>query len=120
MQRCVDDGNVVASDQFCTPGFTSRYHWGMGLNGQRQCLDGNNMPVNDMACSSTVGRHYHWYYGGRGSYVPGSVAYEGSEFPRSGARYLTASGVHGGSGEAGRGGVSRGGFGESASGGRGA
>jgi len=121
MQRCVDDGNVVAPEQFCSPGFTSRYHWATDASGQRHCFDPNNMPLNDVACSSSVGRHYHWYYGGRGSYVAGTTAYEGSEFPRSGTRYSTSSEAHAGSGgEAGRGGVSRGGFGEAGSGGRGA
>ena len=119
MQRCVDDGNVVSPDAFCSPGFTSRYHWALDAGGQRHCFDANNLQVTDAACMSSVGRHYHWYYGGRGSYAAGTTAYEGSEFPRSGARYSTASEAHGASGgESGRGGVSRGGFGAAGSGGR--
>jgi hypothetical protein len=115
MQRCVDDGNVVSPEQFCSPGFTSRYHWGTDATGQRHCLDANNMAVNDFACTTSVGRHYHWYYGGRGSYAAGTTAYQGSEFPRSGAHYSTASEAHGGSSES-----ARGGFGKAGSGGRGA
>lgn len=118
MQRCVDDQNIVAPDNFCSAGFTSRYHWGTDPTGQRHCMDANNNVVSDAACVSTVGRHYHWYYGGRGSYTPGSTAYEGSEFPRSGTRYTTSSGGHSGGEESG--GTSRGGFGRSGSGGRGA
>lgn len=117
MQRCVDDGNVVAPEQFCSPGFTSRYHWGSDASGQQRCLDANNMPVNDLACTTSIGRHYHWYYGGRGSYVSGSTAYAGSESPRSGAHYSTASEAHGGSGDSGHSGVSRSGFGAAGRGG---
>ncbi|MBV9072988.1 MAG: hypothetical protein JOZ10_05090 [Acidobacteria bacterium] len=122
MQRCVDDRNVVSPDEFCSPTFTSRYHWGADpATGQRHCLDSNNMPVNDVACTSTVGRHYHWYYGGRGSYAPGSVATQGSEFPRAGGRYATYTEAHSGSSSgsgAGHDGTSRGGFGHAGSGGR--
>jgi hypothetical protein len=121
MQRCVDNSNVVAPDDFCAPGFASRYHWGADpATGQRRCLDANGMPVSNAACTSTVDRHYHWYYGGQGSYAPGSVATEGSEFPRSGARYTTSSGSRSGEGGEGEGhGTSRGGFGGHGSSGRG-
>src|SRR5579859_815540 len=121
MQRCVDDGNVVAPDQFCSQGFATHYHWGVGPAGQRQCLNASNQPVNEAACSYTVGRHYHWYYGGRGSYAPGSVATQGSEFPRAGGRYATYTEAHSGSSSgsgAGHDGTSRGGFGHAGSGGR--
>jgi hypothetical protein len=121
MQRCVDETNVVQPEEFCSPSFTSRYHWGLDASGQRRCLDANNHPVNNAACSYTVGHRYHWYYGGRGSYAPGSVAYGGADYPRSGSRYATGSESRGeAGGEAGRGGTSRGGFGRAgaAAGGR--
>lgn len=117
MQRCVDDGNSIYPDQFCSPGFTSRYHWSTDPAGRQVCVNANNQTVNDTACNSMIGRHYHWYYGGRGNYALGSSAYGGTEFPRSGASYATATEARTGSSHSG---TSRGGFGRAGSAGRGA
>jgi len=117
MQRCVDEGNSVYPEEFCSPAFATRYHWSTGANGQQICVNSYGQTANDMACRSTVGRHYHWYYGGRGGYTLGSSAYGGSEVPASGERYATATEAHSGLSH---GGTSRGGFGRAGSAGRGA
>jgi hypothetical protein len=84
MQRCVDENNRVADPSYCKTLQSGSTQTAMGPSG---------------------GAHYYrWYYGGGGSYVPGTVATEGSYAPESGHSYSTTNGT------------ARGGFGSSFSG----
>jgi hypothetical protein len=84
MQRCVDESNHVVDASQCNA----------LQQGSTQTTTG-----------ATGGAHvYRWYYGGGGSYVPGTVATEGSYAPESGHSYSTTNGT------------ARGGFGSSFSG----
>ena len=84
MQRCVDEGNRVADPSYCNTLQQGSTQTTVGPSG---------------------GAHYdRWYYGGGGSYVPGTVATEGSYAPESGRSYSTTNGT------------ARGGFGSSFSG----
>lgn len=80
----------------------------------QRCVDESNRVVDPTQCSAlspgstqtTVGRSggyhvYRYYYGGRGSYVPGSVVTGGSFAPAGGHSYSTTNGT------------ARGGFGSS-------
>jgi hypothetical protein len=80
----------------------------------QRCVDEHNVVVDDSLCQNQPGQQnnnyyhpggfYRYYYGGTGNYFPGSIASGGGYAPVSGFSYAT----------------SRGGFGESFSGGHGA
>ena len=77
----------------------------------QRCVDAQNRVANPALCRTTGsggyagGSGYRYYYGGRGNYVPGSLATDGSTSPESGHSYSTSNGT------------ARGGFGSSFSGG---
>lgn len=76
----------------------------------QRCVDAQNRVVEPALCRTgggAGGTGYRYYYGGRGSYVPGGVATDGSTAPQSGHSYSTINGT------------ARGGFGGSFGGGEG-
>jgi len=74
----------------------------------QRCVDDRKAVVVDQFCEQGYGRGYHWYYGGSGGYVPGSFASGGNFSPHSGFTSVRST-------SATSSGVSRGGFGSSAS-----
>jgi hypothetical protein len=67
MQRCVDDHDIVVSDQYCEQGYNNSY--------------------------PRTGPGYHWYYGGRGSYILGTSASGGGVTPHDGFSSVRSSGA---------------------------
>jgi len=83
----------------------------------QRCVDDHDIVVNDQYCEQgynnnypRTGLLYHWYYGGGGGYVPCTSAFGGSITPHAGFSSVRSSGATTSSS-----GVSRGGFGSSAS-----